>query len=80
MLSTEIDKYLDPLCGQGGAGDRRSAPKGLELGVHDLPLVVNLDLFVERSAVNFYPSLEWMVCRAEEVFASVPPRHHQASR
>ena len=33
---------LDPLGGQGGRGDGGAAPERLELGVHDLAVVVNL--------------------------------------
>lgn len=35
---------LDPLGCQGGGGDGGAAPKGLELGVDDLSLLVHLDL------------------------------------
>ena len=35
---------LDPLGGEGAGSDRRSASERLELGVDDLPVVVDLDL------------------------------------
>mmetsp|Transcript_20750 Transcript_20750/g.49042 ORF Transcript_20750/g.49042 Transcript_20750/m.49042 type:complete len:213 (+) Transcript_20750:401-1039(+) len=35
---------LDPLGGHGGRGDRRTAPEGLEDGLDDVPVVVDLDL------------------------------------
>ena len=48
------EPYLDPLCGEGRAGDGRAAAEGLELGVHDLSIVVDFDLFSEHTVkINF---------------------------
>ena len=41
--------YLDPLCGEGGACDGRPAAEGLELGIHDLAVVVDLNLLANKS-------------------------------
>ena len=43
----KLGSYFDPLCGEGGAGDGRPAAEGLELGVHDLAVVVDLNLLAK---------------------------------
>ena len=43
---------LDPLGGEAAAGDGRPAAKGLELGVNNLSIVINLSR--ERSLIYVY--------------------------
>ena len=46
---------LDPLRSQAGRGDSRAAAEGLELGVHDLAVVVDLNLSANKSTgMNCY--------------------------
>ena len=40
---------FDPFCREGAGSDGRAAPEGLELGVDDLSVVVNLDLELMKS-------------------------------
>ena len=47
---------LDPLGGEAAAGDGRPAAEGLELGVHNLAVVVDLNLLTNKSTggMNYY--------------------------
>ena len=47
-IITRTELYLDPLRGEGRARNGRSTAEGLELGVHDLALIVDFDLFADR--------------------------------
>ena len=40
---------LDPLGGEAAAGDGRPAAEGLELGVNNLSVVINLNFFIQFS-------------------------------
>ena len=48
-----IGTYLDPLAGEAAAGDGGAAPEGLELGVGNISVVINLILTLFKK--NFPP-------------------------
>ena len=46
--------YLNPLAGKTAAGDGGAAAEGLELGVHDVTVVVNLYFFFIKKTRHTY--------------------------